>query len=68
MDWYGVEDREVSTLNLYWSARIADGEPTPADDVVELPFFAPDDIPREELAFDHLAAVISAWRGRNEHA
>ena len=36
MDWYRVESREVSTMNLYWSARIADGGPTPDDDVLEL--------------------------------
>ena len=67
MDRYGVASREVSTLNLYWSARIADGEPRPADDVVELVFAAPDEIPWDELAFDHLPDVISAWRGRDEN-
>ena len=67
-DWYGVGKRQVSTLNLYWSARIADGTPTPADDVAELRFFAPDEVPSDELAFDHLPDVISAWRGRNENA
>jgi 8-oxo-dGTP diphosphatase len=68
MDWYRVEPREVSTLNLYWSARIADGEPEPADDVVELVFAAPDEIPWDELAFEHLPDVISAWRSRDERA
>jgi len=58
----------VSTLNLYWSARIADGTPAPADDVAELRFFAPDEVPSDELAFGHLPDVISAWRVRNEHA
>lgn len=68
MDWYGVGKRLVSTLNLYWSARIADGTPTPADDVAELRFFAPDEVPRDELAFEHLPDLISAWRARNENA
>jgi ADP-ribose pyrophosphatase YjhB (NUDIX family) len=68
MDWYSVRERRVSTLNLYWSARIADGTPAPADDVTELRFFAPDEVPRDELAFEHLPDVISAWRARNENA
>ncbi|HEX7254308.1 MAG TPA: NUDIX domain-containing protein [Gaiellaceae bacterium] len=68
MDWYRVEDREVSTLNLYWSARIAEGEPTPDDDVLEFRFLAPDEIPWDEVAFDHIPEVISTWRSRNEHA
>jgi 8-oxo-dGTP diphosphatase len=66
MDWYRVGRREVSTLNLYWSARIADGEPQPDDDVVEFVFFAPDDVPWDEVAFAHIREVVSAWRG-NEH-
>ena len=68
MDWYGAGERRVSTLNIYWSARIADGTPEAADDVAELRFFAPDEIPWDELAFEHLPDVISAWRGRNENA
>jgi ADP-ribose pyrophosphatase YjhB (NUDIX family) len=68
MDWYEVGERQVSTLNLYWSARIADGRPEPADDGAELRFFAPDEVPRDELAFEHLPDVISAWRARNENA
>lgn len=62
MDWYRVPGREVSTLNHYWSARIADGTPEPADDVEELVFASPDEIPWDELAFEHLGDVISAWR------
>ena len=68
MDWYRAGQRDVSTLNLYWSARIAEGEPTPDDDVLELVFFAPDEIPWDEVAFDHIPDVISAWRGRSENA
>ena len=67
MDRYGEGSRDVATLNLYWSARIAEGTPEPADDVAEFRFFAPDEIPREELAFRHLEDVISAWRRRDEH-
>ncbi|MDQ3778473.1 MAG: NUDIX domain-containing protein [Actinomycetota bacterium] len=68
MDRYGEGSRDVATLNLYWSARIAEGAPEPADDVAELRFFPPDEIPRADLAFAHIADVISVWRRRNEHA
>jgi ADP-ribose pyrophosphatase YjhB (NUDIX family) len=68
MDRYGDGPRAVSTLNLYWGARIADGDPEPADDVAELRFFAPDDLPEDDLAFAHLPDVLSAWRARNENA
>jgi ADP-ribose pyrophosphatase YjhB (NUDIX family) len=66
MDSYRVESRDVSTLNLYWSARIADGVPTPDDDVLEFAFFDPDDIPWDDVAFSHIPDVISAWRGRQQ--
>lgn len=68
MDWYETGQRTVSTLNLYWTARIAQGTPEPADDVEELRFFAPDEVMEEELAFTHLLEVLSAVRRRNENA
>ena len=68
MDWYETEQRTVSTLNLYWAARIADGTPEARDDVDELRFFAYDEVPEAELAFGHLPQVLSAVRTRNENA
>ena len=68
MDWYRVESREVSTMNLYWSARIADGVPTPDDDVLDFAFFDPDEIPWGDVAFPHIPDVISTWRGGQQHA
>jgi ADP-ribose pyrophosphatase YjhB (NUDIX family) len=57
-----------STLNLFWTGRLAPGEPQAADDVAELRWFARDTLPSPaELAFDGLiATVLAAWR--NEHA
>ena len=60
MDEYG-ESKE-STLNLYWLSRAA-GEPQPDDDVAELRWFAPDELPPPgELAFHVNARVLDAWR------
>ncbi|MBA2476011.1 MAG: NUDIX domain-containing protein [Actinobacteria bacterium] len=66
MDWYaeaGEGEGAVSTLNLYWSARVLGGEPQAADDVSELCWFAPDELPPdEELAFANVREVLAAWR------
>jgi mutator protein MutT len=67
MDEYDYKGRRVATLNIYYRAR-GEGTPTPADDVEELRWFSPDDVPPSELAFEHISDVLSALRGRNEHA
>jgi ADP-ribose pyrophosphatase YjhB (NUDIX family) len=64
MDTYGDEAGAASTLNMYWTARVTGGEPEAADDVSELRWFPPDELPGE-YAF-HIAQVISAWR--EQHA
>jgi NAD+ diphosphatase len=67
VDRYGDADDAQHTLNLYWTCRVLGGEPTPADDVAELRWFGPDELPPpEELAFSNNAQVLSRWR--NEHA
>jgi 8-oxo-dGTP diphosphatase len=62
MDRYGDGEDAHATLNLYWTARVLDGEAQPADDVSELAWFPPEEFPPAgELAF-HIADVLSAWR------
>jgi 8-oxo-dGTP diphosphatase len=62
MDRYGDTEDAPATLNLYWTAHVTGGESEPADDVTELGWFAPDELPRpDELAF-HISDVLSAWR------
>jgi 8-oxo-dGTP diphosphatase len=54
----------VVTLNSYYHAVTRDGSPGRPDpeEVVELGWFAPEDLP-EEIAFPHHAtAVLAAWR------
>ena len=66
MDRYGSDPEAAATLNLYWTAQITSGDPVPADDVSELRWFDPDELPAaDEIAF-HLPQVLSAWR--HEHA
>jgi ADP-ribose pyrophosphatase YjhB (NUDIX family) len=67
MDRYSEDESGPSTLNLYWTARVVSGEPEPADDVSELRWFAPDELPPpNELAFRNVAEVLA--RFRDEHA
>jgi ADP-ribose pyrophosphatase YjhB (NUDIX family) len=63
VDRYGEGDDAPATLNLVWTARVAGGDPEPADDVDELRWFAPDELPPpEECAFEHVATVLAVWR------
>jgi ADP-ribose pyrophosphatase YjhB (NUDIX family) len=67
MDTYGSDSTAASTLNLFWTARVLGGEPRPADDVAELGWFAPDELPDDdEIAFNCIALALAAWR--NAHA
>lgn len=62
-DRYGGVPGATATLNLYWTARIVSGEPTPADDVSELRWFPRDDLPADdELAFANVAEALRSLR------
>jgi 8-oxo-dGTP diphosphatase len=63
MDRYGGDSTAEATLNLYWTARVVGGEPMPADDVSEIGWFLPDQLPAPpDLAFDNVPRVLAAWR------
>ena len=65
IDRYGDTEDAPATLNLYWTARVAGGSEKPADDVAELTWFAPDELPpEEEFAFRNVALAVRAWRER----
>jgi mutator protein MutT len=68
MDRYEYRTRVVETLNIYYTARLAEGTPEPADDVAEFRWFAANEVPLDELAFAHIPEVLSAWRSSDEHA
>ena len=60
-DRYGDEGN--ATLNVCWTARVVSGAPRPADDVSELRWFAPGELPpAEELAFRNTGELLAAWR------
>jgi ADP-ribose pyrophosphatase YjhB (NUDIX family) len=53
-------------LGLTWLVQ-ADGEPRASDDVEELRWAGPDELP-EEMAFPHQDELLRAWAARHEHA
>jgi 8-oxo-dGTP diphosphatase len=64
--WLEPYDGRV-VLCLAWTAR-ADGEGQAGDDLVELSWFAPDELPPpSELAFAHYTDVLSAGVARYQH-
>ena len=67
MDRYGGDSTAQTTLNLFWTARVVGGEPRAADDVSDLRWFPPEELPpASELAFDCVAKALGAWR--QQHA
>lgn len=63
MDRYGGDSTAEATLNLYWTARAVGGEPKAADDVDDLRWFEPDELPQPgELAFENVPLVLAAWQ------
>jgi ADP-ribose pyrophosphatase YjhB (NUDIX family) len=56
---------ERHVFSLTWTVH-AEGTPVAADDVAELRWFAPDEIP--EMAFPGQDVVLAAWVARQQHA
>jgi ADP-ribose pyrophosphatase YjhB (NUDIX family) len=62
-DRYGAGG--VYTLNLYWTARIAGGELEDDDELREVRWFSPEDLPPAgEFAFRNTLEALASWRGR----
>lgn len=64
MDQYG-DDPHEHTLNIfYWCRMLASsGEAQASDDMAELGWFAPDDIP-SDLAFQNVVDALADWKAR----
>lgn len=67
VDRYGEGPEAPATLNLYWTARRVSGRLEAADDVSELRWVAPAELPAdEEIAFDNVARVLARFRRSSE--
>jgi len=54
---------DVYTLNLYFLAESLDGEEHPADDLTELRWFGPNELPAP-MAFANCQEALAVWRSR----
>lgn len=61
-DTYSEDGKGAATLNLYWTATVTAGEPEAADDVQEVRWFDPDDLPSDDEFAFHITDVISRWK------
>ena len=60
VDRYGADGDH--TLNAVYVVRITAGAPEPDDDVAELTWFAPDELPPpEDFAFDNTVEALTRW-------
>jgi 8-oxo-dGTP diphosphatase len=63
-DTYGDGAEDAPVLNLVWDARVVSGDGEPADDVSELRWFGPEELPPdEEFAFRWVAPFMRDWAG-----
>jgi 8-oxo-dGTP diphosphatase len=68
-EWLGTHlerYKHYFVLGLTWLVE-ADGDPRPADDVEELAWFGPDELP-DEMAFPHQDELLRAWAARQQQA
>jgi ADP-ribose pyrophosphatase YjhB (NUDIX family) len=57
-----------AVFSVTYRASAAEGEAVAADDVAELRWVAPGELPPdEEFAFVHTLPALSAWRARQQH-
>lgn len=52
------------TFNVHYLAEVLGGEPRPEDDVSELAWFAPEELP-DQIAFENGRQALEVWRRRS---
>ncbi len=63
---YYHAEKETSGVLVLYRAAITGGVPQPGSDTTEVKFFAPDEIPFEELAFDTHIEALKKWTAGNK--
>jgi 8-oxo-dGTP diphosphatase len=69
LEWLGTHIEPYNkyfVLGLTWLVE-ADGDPRPADDVEELAWFGPAELPGE-MAFPHQAELLRGWAARQQQS
>ena len=59
-DRYGEGEKMEITFNVYYRARIASGDPTPASDIADARWFNAASLP-EHMAFESNEKALDAW-------
>lgn len=59
---YHHEAKQTSGVLVVYAARVVGGEPRPGSDTVRVEFFAPAEIPFEQLAFSTHRDALARWR------
>lgn len=64
MDTYDEREPPETTLNLYFRATLArpGAEPRLSDEVTEVGWFGPEELPADPAFPRHASAVLAAWR------
>lgn len=60
MDRYGDDPRE-HTLNIFYLCQITGGEARASDDMAELGWFSPEELP-DDLAFENVVEALRDWK------
>lgn len=69
LDRYGTGEEAATTLNLYWEATVAGGEPEAGDDASELRWFPRDALPPDdEIGFPNVRQLLREWVTARESA
>ncbi len=63
----GVYSRpQAGIVTVVYLSDLVEGEPRPTPEALEASFFAPDEIPWEELAFPTTVSALKAWASRED--
>jgi|GEM_PF-130844 len=57
---YSYGDTVARSLNVYFLGRVLGGDEHPGDEVTDLSWFAPDELPKA-IAFEHAQEVLHDW-------
>lgn len=65
MDRYGYNETDSHTLNIYYLARLAAGEPKAASDIEDIHWFAKGGLP-SNIAFENNKDALRSWQKRTK--
>ncbi len=61
VDNYGLAEDDFNTINIFYEVRLSSHKFTTNDEIAELKWFAKDEIPWDELAFNNTTLALTAY-------